>query len=101
MEFTVKSKFNLGDTVWFMHKNKPIQGIIYDIHHRGEESTLILDKHEYTFNELESLLEHKRISSTLYYGLCITTSNGTFILCRDYKMENELFPTKEELLKSL
>ena len=36
MEFTVKSKFNLEDVVWFMYENKPVQGIVYCIYYQDK-----------------------------------------------------------------
>lgn len=101
MEFTFKSKFNLEDVVWFMYENKPVQGIIHQINYRREESIHTAREHKNIFNKLKSLLSSKRVLVTLSYELDMVRSDGTFISCTHYRSENEIFKTKEELLKSL
>lgn len=64
--------YNIGDEVWFILGNKARQGKILGI----------------TFNKLEhSLIDY-------YYNVQVGVSHGSF-------NEPDLFPTKEELLKSL
>ena len=101
MEFTFKSKFNLENVVWFMYENKPVQGIIHKINYRREESVDTSCEHRNIFNKLKSLLNSKKVSVALSYGLDMVRSDGTFISCTHYREENEIFKTKEELLKSL
>ena len=101
MEFTFKSKFDLEDIVWFMYDNKPAQGIVRKINYRREESVDTACEHKNIFNKLKSLLSSKKASITLSYGLDMVRSDGTFISCTHYRQENEIFKTKEELLKSL
>lgn len=101
MEFTFKSKFNLEDVVWFMYENKPVQGIINRIVHRRAESVNTACEHKNIFNKLKSLLCSKKVEVTLSYELDMVQSDGTFISCTHYRRENEIFQTKEELLKSL
>lgn len=101
MEFTFKSKFNLEDTVWFMHKNKPMQGIIYQINYRRAESINTACEHQNIFYKLKSLLSSKKVEVEFSYELSMVRSDGTFISCTHYKQEREIFKTKEELLKSL
>ena len=101
MEFTFKSKFNLENVVWFMYENKPVQGIIHKINYRREESVNTSYEHSNIFNKLKSLLGSKKVEVALTYELDMVKSDGTFISCTHYRRENEIFKTKEELLKSL
>lgn len=101
MEFTFKSKFNLEDVVWFMYENKPVQGIVHLISYRRVESINTACEHKNIFNKLKSLLSSKKVAITLSYELDMVKSDGTFISCPHCKIENEIFKTKEELLKSL
>lgn len=101
MEFTFKSKFNLENVVWFMYENKPVQGIIHKINYRREESVDTSCEHRNIFNKLKSLLGSKKVEVALTYELDMVKSDGTFISCTHYRRENEIFKTKEELLKSL
>lgn len=101
MEFTFKSKFNLEDVVWFMYGNKPVQGIVCQIYYRREESVNVSREHKNIFNRIKSLISKKKVEVVLTYGLDIVESDGTFLSCLHYMTENEMFETKEELLKSL
>lgn len=101
MEVTFKSKFNLEDVVWFMHENKPVQGIVYCIYYRKQESVIIVDEHKNIFNKTKSLIDKKKVEVVYTYGVDMVKSDGTFIYNTFYKTENEIFKTKEELLKSL
>lgn len=101
MEFKFKSKFYLEDVVWFMYENKPVQGIINKINYSREESVNTACEHRNIFNKLKSLLGSKKVEVTLTYELDMVKSDGTFISCTHYRRENEIFKTKEELLKSL
>lgn len=101
MEFTFKSEFNLEDVVWFMYGNKPAQGIIHRINYRRTESIDTACEHKNIFYKLKSLLSSKNVEVTLSYELDMVRSDGTFISCTHYRGENEIFKTKEELLKSL
>lgn len=101
MEITFKSKFNLEDVVWFMHENKPVQGIVCYIYYRRVESVNTACEHKNIFNKIKSLINKKKVEVVLTYGLDMIRSDGTFISCTHYKRENEIFKTKEELLKSL
>lgn len=101
MEFTFKSKFNLEDVVWFMYENKSVQGIIRYIHYERVESINPTCEHKNIFNKLKSLLSSKKVEVDLFYALDMVESDGTFNSCTHYRRENEIFKTKEELLKSL
>lgn len=101
MEFTFKSKFNLENIVWFMYENKPAQGIVHKINYRREESVNTACEHKDIFNKLKSLIAKKKVEVALVYELDMVNSDGTFISCTHYRRENEIFKTKEELLKSL
>lgn len=69
---TIETKYNIGDEVWFILGNKARQGKILGI----------------TFNKLGNSL------ICYYYNVSVGVSHGSF-------NESDLFPTKEELLKSL
>ena len=69
---TIETKFNIGDEVWFMNEGEPIS-----------EKIVRIDVEQY---ERKQFVEY-----TVVLGDCILT---TFY-------EQEIFPTKEELLKSL
>lgn len=101
MEFTFKSKFNLEEVVWFMYENEPVQGLIKRISYIREESVNTAWLHKKIFHKIISLLCHKRVNVTLTYELDMVESDGTFISCPYCMRENEIFKTKEELLKSL
>lgn len=71
----IETKYNIGDKVWFMHDNKVKSGTIITIG---------------VFVERD--MNSQYVSNSVQYGL------DNF----DYPYrENHLFPTKEELLKSL
>ena len=69
---TIETKFDIGQEVWFILGNKARQGIILGI----------------TFNKVG----HTLIG--YHYNVQVGVSHGSF-------NESDLFPTKEELLKSL
>ena len=101
MEFTFKSKFNLEDVVWFMHDNKPMQGIIYRIKYTQEEAVDTRCRHKDIFHKIKSFLSGKRVERILVYTLDMVSEDGTFKSAPHFKQEREIFKTKEELLKSL
>ncbi len=101
MEITFKSKFNLENVVWFMYENKPVQGIIHKINYRREESVDTACEHKNIFHKIKSLIDRKKVEVALSYELDMVQSDGTFISCTQYRRENEIFETKEDLLKSL
>lgn len=73
MEIT--TKYNLGDTVWFMDKNKPKSDNIKHI-------------------RIEILNEKNNSNSFIYYVDDIYGNYGRY-------NEHELFPSKQQLLESL
>lgn len=101
MEFSFKSKFNLEDVVWFMHKNKPVQGIINRIRYERNESVNTAYEHKNIFHKLKSLLSNKKVEIRLIYDLDMVNNDGTFVSCSHHLNDSEIFKTKEELLKSL
>ena len=101
MEFTFKSKFNLEDVVWFMYGNKPVQGIVCQIYYRRKETVNVSREHKNIFNRIKSLISKKKVEVVLTYRLDMVESDGTFLSCPHYMKENEIFETKNELLKSL
>lgn len=72
----VKTKFNLGDEVWMMESNKAVSGSI-------KELTINI-----RFNG----------KNTIKYAIKVLWKSHIWDTTR---YEEELFPTKEELLKSL
>lgn len=70
----IETKFNIGQEVWFMNKNKACSDIITAIHIYTTETLL---------------------NTTYGFGNTIRTQIVSTI------KESDLFPTREELLKSL
>ena len=101
MDFQFKSKFNLEDVVWFMEDNKPVQGIIDTIHYRREESVDLRYRHKSVFARLKSYLEGAICEVHLRYQIDMVNNDGEFQSTPHYRDENEIFKSKEELLKSL
>lgn len=101
MNFQFKSKFNLEEVVWFMENNKPAQGIIHTIHYCRTESVDISCKHKSIFARLKSYLNKTSVKTTVKYELDMVKSDGEFKSATYYYKEDEIFKTKEELLKSL
>ena len=101
MEIKFKSIFNLEEVVWFMYENKPVQGIVCAINYQRRESVNTACEHKNIFQKIKSFLDKKKVDVRLIYELDMVESDGTFISCTYYKRENEIFKTKEELIKSL
>jgi hypothetical protein len=72
---TIETRYNIGDRVWFMHDNKVESEIIIKIN-------AVIEK------DMNCTGVHKSIAYSLF------NYSG-------YYTENKLFPTKEELIKSL
>ena len=72
---TIETKYNIGDEVWVMHDNKVKRGIIIKID-----------------ASLERDMNSQNVGKSVYYGL--------YDFPYPY-IENHIFTTKEELLKSL
>lgn len=70
---TIETKFNIGDEVWCMHNNKVYISFIQEVRVRKNNKKT---KIEYIVESMQKI----------DFGL---------------KKEDELYPTKEELLKSL
>lgn len=70
---TIETKFNVGDEVWFMHANKPIKGCVL---------------------RMDIAVARKGDGYSEDYEVEV---DGFF----HYQNYQSLFPTKEELLKSL
>ena len=75
---TITTKYNLGDSLWFMQNNKPIQGTVKAI---------------YTFNVSTN-------QDCIKYNLSDWDNPRTWLDHPDID-ENRLYSTKEELLDSL
>lgn len=101
MDFQFKSKFNLEDVVWFMEDNKPVQGIIDSIHYRRDESVDLRCRHKSVFTRLKSYLEGARCKIHVSYVIDIVGEDGEFKSSPHYRVEDKIFKSKEELLKSL
>ena len=101
MDFKFKSKFNLEDVVWFMEDNKPVQGIINTIHYGRDESVDLRCRHKSVFAKLKSYLEGARCKILISYKIDMVGDDGEFKSSPHYRGEDEIFKSKEELLKSL
>jgi hypothetical protein len=72
---TIETRYNIGDRVWFMHDNKV-------------ESEIII--------KINAVIEKDMNRTGVYKSIAYSLFN----YCR-YYTEDKLFPTKEELIKSL
>lgn len=79
---TIETKYNLGDEVWFMADNRANKGIIYGF--AGEQACHSIKDGE-----------PRGVYTDLVYIVCIVEG----YMSKMY--DCDLFPTKEELLKSL
>ena len=70
---TIVTKYNIGDEVWFMDNNKPTKGIV---------AKLDID----VSRKGDWYIEHYKVEAIGFLH---------------FKVGQDLFPTKEELLKSL
>jgi hypothetical protein len=82
-----------------MYENKPTRGIINHIQYIREECINIICEHQNILNKIISILNKKKVGITLNYTLDLIDSNGNFISRINSIKEDELFSTKEELLK--
>jgi hypothetical protein len=79
---TIETKYNIGDEVWFMADNKAHRGIIFGFRFIKQCGYIKGGQPEV-------------VSESLDYIVSIALGHTT------HMEEFELFPTKEELLKSL
>lgn len=82
---TIETKYNIGDTVWLIENSKCLSGTVCGIQHNYGIG--------YRYGQLYSGKEFVRIQ------YCIDVPNRLFHYS-DIE-EKYLFPTKEELIKSL
>ena len=101
MEFSFKSKFNLEDVVWFMCDNQASQGIIHTITYMREESVDTRCRHKSIFTKIKSYLSGARRKVNVRYELDRIREDGEFRSTPHFLGEDEIFSSKEELLKSL
>lgn len=81
---TIETKYNIGDVVWFMNNNK-----VCNTHINGIRVDCDPENSGFAYYSLEAKPLIKQVKYTLGYG-----HDG-------FHNESELFPSKEELLKSL
>lgn len=88
---TIETKYNIGDEVWVMYKNKPTRLTIGVVNISINKGRLELDRTTvyilYTMEPFE--IDPSKMSDVEYIPY-----NRTFY-------EKDVFPTKEELIKSL
>lgn len=91
---TIETKYNIGDEVWFMCENRARQSYIVDIRIRCEKEDV-----ENPFNDYPHppLLGDETTIEVSYWVKGLNVTERANWLYR----EQYLFPTKEELLKSL
>ena len=90
----IETKYNIGDEVWFMCENKARQSYIVDIRAQCEKEDA-----ENPFDDCpQPLIEDDGITIKVFYWIKkLNCAEKADWLCR----EQDLFSTKEELLKSL
>jgi hypothetical protein len=81
---TIETKYNIGDEVWFLEDNHAQNGVVTGLR-------FMYGKGEF----FGMLIDHTEIVHTDYF------LRGEFIHSGCILEERFLFPTKEELLKSL
>ena len=102
MEITVKTKFDIEDTVWFMHENNVKQGVITEVKVEYNKKlgwvsgNCILR----IFNKLESYIHTKEENLRIRYQLDRIEGTHTASNCLWYD-ESILYHTKQELLDTL
>lgn len=91
----IKTKYNIGDELWFINNTKAIKGHIHHIKIHIESKAEVKSG-----NKRDLIKTGKRILSSLTIGYHMATdSSGAYFV--KPTPENELFITKEELIKSL
>lgn len=88
---TIETKHNIGDEVWVMYENKPTRLTIGGINISVSKGRLELDRARAVIMYYMEPFEMNPIKM----------SDAVYIPYNRIYNENDVFPTKEELLKSL
>lgn len=100
-----ETKFSVEDVVWFMYENKPTRGIVYkvDVVFKEEANLSWTEKCKNITRKLKSYFDEHSFEKHVSYRVLKINNDDTYygIGGFSYKTANELFHTKEELLKSL
>lgn len=90
---TIETKYNIGDEVWFMEDNAAVYGDVANI-------KIEVYNHIYSTNPIPFIIEPAttkiEVRCKVTYEVNYEGTNKKLERC-----EEKLFPTKEELLKSL
>lgn len=101
-----ETKFSVEDVVWFMCENKPTRGIVYevDVVFKEEANLSRDDKCKNIIRKLKSNFDEHKYEKCVSYEVLKLNDDGSYYCYVGnftYKVADELFHTKEELLKSL
>ena len=100
-----ETEFSVEDVVWFMYKNKPTKGIVYEVNviFREEANLSWTDKCINIVRRIRSYFDEHRFEKKVSYQVQILNDDDTYygVGGFSYKVASELFHTKEDLLKSL
>lgn len=107
MEIQAKrTKYDVGDVVFYMHENSVKQGVVLKVTYKQENNSLYLDDEDVCFlSALETKKAYQTPDETVEYvvSMCVNTG-GNVIYGRQNLAtlsESQVFSTKEDLLKSL
>ena len=87
---TIPAKFSIGETVWLMCKNKAVQGNICAI--------------QYMIMEFRTSISYQVASGRTIANMAIDSTSQSLVIREDGRSlfgEDELYESKEQLLKSL
>ena len=93
MKINFTSKFNVKDTVWFMYNEEPTEGVIYNIECKAVEYEAIAF--------CKSVIVRTVNEIKVMYSIDRVVNNEINKINPAFKKEEDLFSTKEELLKSI
>jgi hypothetical protein len=100
-----ETEYSVEDVVWFMYENKPTRGIVYKVEVRFEEEANLswTEKCKNIVRKLKSYFDEHSFEKHVSYHVLKINNDDTYygIGGFSYKTADELFHTKEELLKSL
>lgn len=101
-----RTKYDIGDVVFYMHENSVKQGVVLTVRYTKERTILFLDDGDIcTLSEVEAIKNNQPPYERVVYVVAMcqkTGTNVTYLKERTTTLsESQMFNTKEDLLKSL
>ena len=100
-----ETKFSVEDVVWIMHENKPTRGIVYEVHYEIQETADLswTERCLNIVNRIKSYFDEHRQEQNVWYRVQKINEDGTYygVGMFNHVSANQMFHTKDELLKSL